>query len=206
MMRSGSMLSSILYQPAMASPIGEIKLAGFMNKSHSKSFESMRVFGSYALVYLLEGRGIYYDANRYRSELAAGDLLLLFPELAHSYGPRQEDTWSEFYIVFGGPVFDLWREEGLLDFRRPVIRLLPVDRWARKLAFMYNENMYNEKETDQTPVVASEHALDVCRLLAVLTEAVATDRIEVAERAPRPWLERACMILETNLDRDLDPT
>lgn len=88
--------SRTVYQTEAATPIGQIHLAGIINKGGSRIFENMRVFGKYALVYLLDGQGVYLDANQYRRNVRAGDLLILFPELAHSYGPLRGDPWVEF--------------------------------------------------------------------------------------------------------------
>jgi hypothetical protein len=68
-----------------------------------------RTLGNYAVVYLLRGKGNFIAANGIQRDLVAGDLLLVFPDISHWYGPPPGSVWDEFYIIFSGGVFDLWR-------------------------------------------------------------------------------------------------
>ncbi len=100
------------------SPWGGLTAAGYLNKG-SDLLE--RVMDSYALVYLLEGGGWYADVGTGRTTLSAGDLLVLFPGLAHGYGPGESPRWSEGFLVFDGGVFGELERQGALDRRRPVL-------------------------------------------------------------------------------------
>ena len=68
--------------------------------------------------------------------LTTGDVVLVLPERAHWYGPGRGRTWDELYLVFDGPVFDLWRGTGVLDEAHPVHsapdgwHLLHMDQFA----------------------------------------------------------------------------
>ena len=192
-------ITQTLYQNSLTTPLGQIKLVGLLNKDDSRVFESTRVLGSYALVYLLEGSGIYFDANRYRARVSAGDLIVLFPDLAHSYGPQREDQWSELFIVFDGPVFDFWRKTGVLNSEQPVHRLEPVDTWLGRFRAMLTSDFPSQPET-------AARALDTCRFLALLTEALAASLARDEEKSLLPWLGRACTLLGADLNRTLDPT
>jgi AraC-like DNA-binding protein len=125
--------TSLDYQSTVVSPVGGVTLAGFIRDSAGVPADPMRVFGQYALVYLVEGAGRYADANGVRLDVSPGDLLTVFPDLPHTYGPGPGQRWSEFYVAFVGPVFDLWRRQGLLDPARPRRRLEPIDYWLRQL-------------------------------------------------------------------------
>jgi AraC-like DNA-binding protein len=191
--------TNTFYRNTQTTPIGRVKMAGFLNKSRSLVFESMRVLGSYALVYLLEGGGVYYDANHYKQRLRAGDLLLLFPELAHSYGPRRGDLWSELYVVFDGPAFDLWREVGLLTPQRPVLHLEPIDAWSQKLGFLFLSQPAAAEPNSEAARVSA-----VCRLISALTEAVTENGAAACtEPVTQEWLGRACWMLEADLGNAL---
>ena len=117
----------------LPTPVGGLQLAGALENNEGIDPKAMRVLGSYALVYILAADGYYADARGLRRELGAGDAVLIFPELAHAYGPRPGTSWRHLYFVFNGPQFDLWRKAGLLDPTRPVWRAEPVDFWARRL-------------------------------------------------------------------------
>ena len=81
-----------------------------------------RTMDAYALVYLLAGEGIYSDRHHAQISFEAGSVLVLFPGLTHSYGPRPGHTWSESYLVFYGKVFTALESEGVLRRDQPVLR------------------------------------------------------------------------------------
>ena len=87
--------------------------------------ERMRVFGQWAVVYLVAGAGRYHDARGIATPVVAGDVILVSPEVAHSYGPRAGEVWHEIYVCFRGPVFEAWREAGVFALRNPVFRWKP---------------------------------------------------------------------------------
>jgi len=116
--------------------LGKISMAGVLRESAGVSFGSMRVLGSYALVYLTAGEGRFQVRGQPPLHCRAGDLLVIFPEIAHAYGPEKGGHWSEIYVVFEGPVFDLWRHLGILRPERSLLRLLPVRRHAAALQKM----------------------------------------------------------------------
>ena len=143
----------IVYQSYTGSPLGRVTLAGFIDGSE-RTGPGMRVLGSYALVYCLGGSCHYRDARGARYELERGDLLVVFPEIPHRYGPPPGETWSQFFVVFSGPVFDLWRKTHLLDAATPVKHLEPVDYWLRR----FDDAV--EQGTDSLQrVCALQHAL-----------------------------------------------
>ena len=107
-------------QTAGTSPIGEITLAGTISKSQGIRRDRPRVYGQWAIVYLVAGSGYYHDARGIDVSLRAGDVILVFPEVAHSYGPEPGGVWNELYVCFRGPVFESWRDAELFDVRNPV--------------------------------------------------------------------------------------
>jgi AraC-like DNA-binding protein len=155
----------------------------------------MRILGSYAVVYLKAGEGWFEDDRGWRQAVAAGDLITLFPDIGHRYGPQQGQPWSEFYLVFSGGVFDLWRDCGLLNPAHPVVRLVPVEYWSRRLESVV--------EKSRVPVPGSS-LLEACRLQTVLAEAVATGLNPTGKAEEPAWLALACEALEEDLDRAVD--
>ena len=169
-------------------PLGRLAGAGYIHRK--TGYLRWRVFGSYALVYVLEGRGRYQDANGTVLEVTAGDLLVIFPELAHRYGPGRRGQWSELHVIFEGPAFDLWRGAGVLDAARPVIRLEPVGQWMERLLAVVSG--------PQAQTVA------VARLLTLLSEIAAT-RGEGSTPSRTPWLDQARQMLGSELSQELSP-
>jgi len=175
------------------SGLGRVTLWGQTRRAGATGVGRMRVFGSYALVYCFEGRAYYRDANGLQSPIRAGDLLLVFPELGHSYGPEPGRSWSEFYLVFEGPVFELWRRAGFLDARRPVHHVEPVAYWLKK----FQSVLGTERSVGLVPP-----ALEVCRLQQVLAEALAASEAGARSAEDAGWITRACGLLERDLRRE----
>lgn len=144
--------------PHSSSPLGTVLEAAFIH--NSAGIQKSRVLGNYVLVYVLEGGGFYRDPRTVKT-VGRGDLLLLLPDWSHSYGPTKGQTWSEYYVVFLGPVFDLWRSLGLLSHGKPVSRLEPVEQW--EAAF---NTLFAAESRGEPP----NQTLLVSRLLTLLGE------------------------------------
>jgi AraC-like DNA-binding protein len=168
----------IVFEAARGSPLGRIVMAGLLKHHAGVPDKPMRTLGLYALVYLLNGSGTFKDDRGARLELRPGDLWMVFPEIAHWYGPPKGSFWDELYIVFSGPLFDLWRAKGLLDPAKPVRHVEPLDYWLRRL--------------EEVVLTQVDSLQQVCSLQHLLAEA-----LEVSEdsRAPH-WLDQACNLLQ----------
>src|SRR5262245_43279689 len=125
-------------QPWLQSPLkttaGELQLAGLLHNIAGIDPASMRILGSYALVLMVEGRGYYCDSRGTHLDLAAGDVVMVFPEIPHAYGPQAGEDWTQIYFVFAGAQFDLWRRCGLLRPELPVWRLGAAEYWRQRLS------------------------------------------------------------------------
>ena len=121
----------IIFDAASSSPLGQVKLAGILKQS--RGVVTPRVFGFYALVYVTGGRGYFRDEMGYTRSVSPGDLLFIFPEISHIYGPTGDEPWSETFIVFEGSVFDMWRQQGLLEPKTPFCHLEPVEHWHQRI-------------------------------------------------------------------------
>ena len=120
--------SSIANIPRGSHSLGEVTLAGTIAKSHGISSERARIYGQWAVVYLVSGNGSYQDERGTKMKVKPGDVILVFPELAHSYGPDPGGEWNELYVSFKGPVFEVWRDSRLFDVRSPVFPWLSPER------------------------------------------------------------------------------
>lgn len=175
------------------SPLGRVTLGGVIDYGGPRHrWASMRVFGAYAAVYVHRGGGSYEDANGLSRPISAGDLILVFPDLPHRYAPGPEG-WSELYLVFEGPAFDLWAASGLLDPRRPIVRLEPVGHWRRRWEWVLGEPL---RAGRSPPLV------EVCRVQQVLAEAL-SDPAAGAGRDRESWLAAAEAALSADLSRDV---
>lgn len=171
---------------AVDTPLGCVTLAGQSRMNRGIPRQSMRVLGSYALVYVVAGKAEFGDAHGFRQEVVAGDAFLLFPDVAHYYEPGAGGPWDDVWLVFNGPVFDQWRRERLLDPEHPVWHVEPVEYWQRKIVAVLTNG--------GTGAAAS--LVEVTRLLALLAEMRATARGSHEARRQPEWVQTACAQLD----------
>ena len=182
------------FQNAAASPLGRITLAGF-GLRQSISLREPRVLGQFAIVYMVDGRGKYADGNGIRKNIEPGDMMILFPDIAHVYNPLPGTSWVTNYLCFQGPVFDLWRKQGLLDPRKPVHHAEPVTVWSRRIASVVDAS----RQAGSAPSL-----LGICRLQQLLAEIVTGAGRSTVYQDDLQWLDRASGLIEANLAGSVD--
>lgn len=188
--------SKLLYFNDVPTKLGHVTSVGTIKNGTGTDRGILRVYGSYALVYILEGSGDYDDANGYRHKIVPGDFVLVTPELPHRYCTRPARYWSECHIIFNGPVFDLCQQQGILDERRPIAHHEPLMDWMMRMRSIIR------KPSSRS---ATEKTAEVGRLLTLLTEVFAGETGAEPGATATPWLAKAKTILDSNLEADLDP-
>jgi len=151
---------------------------------------AMRYWDTYAAVYVIEGSGRFEDQDGLRIPLREGNLMLMFPRHGYRYLSRRGEPWSEFFIQFEGPVFDLWVQEGLLDPKSPVHRLENVEHWWHRLEAIIKPSIMPE------PVQTVKR---ICLLQEFLADTVLSPQAPAAA-ADTLWLATAQSELEKNLE------
>ncbi|MCC6414839.1 MAG: helix-turn-helix transcriptional regulator [Opitutaceae bacterium] len=165
---------------------GELQLAGALQNVRGLDPRSMRVLGSYAFIYMVKVDGYYDDANGRDISLQSGDLALVFPELAHAYGPKEGKPWDQIYFVFNGPQFDLLRQSGLLNPARPIWHLEPVNYWRHRM----EEIIADE---DWHTAVGTHRVMG--RFLHLIYDMAAADTERTTRTARDRWLEESKRLL-----------
>jgi AraC-like DNA-binding protein len=171
---------------AVRTPLGELQLAGTLKDARGLDPRAMRVLGSFSLIYMVDMDGYYCDAHGVKRDLVSGDLVLIWPELAHAYGPKQGKGWNQIYFVFDGPEFEFWRERGLLSPERPVLHLEPVDYWRRR---------FEEVVGAESRHGAGAPLRAMGRFLHLLSDILAANADARGNR--EAWLEQALQLLGT---------
>lgn len=171
----------LVHQSSENTPLGCVTTAAYLKNSGGLSRSPMRVLGTWALVYIVEGGGWYADQQGLERQVIAGDLLIIFPDVGQAYGPNAGGSWSEIYLIFDGPVFNLWRSTGLLSVQNPVLHLDPIDYWLGKVE----------------AIVADGTALEmVTRLQLFLAEALGHQRAAEVNDDQRQFLLQARALLD----------
>lgn len=170
------------------SPIGGIKIACFLNKGVGV-LTARRTLPHFTLVYVTRGYGRYRDERGADLPVNAGDAILVHPGVEHWYGPPRGESWDEFYLVFEGPVFDLWRSAGCLDHDRPVISLRPMDFWRDRILGLIG----GQKATSESDLMR-----ETVRLQELLADIVQAGDEDLGDDIA--WLEQAKSAIAKTMD------
>jgi AraC-like DNA-binding protein len=181
----------LLYRSARVTPLGRVTLAGkIQNGLGVEPAWPLRVYGSYGFTFITRGEGQYRDSTGREKRMQAGDLVLVFPDHPHTYNPLPGTTWDEIYVVFGGPIFDVWRTQGIITPERPILRLGEPQKWKERLNLLF-ENLRESPELTQ-----------VTRFVATLGEIV-SEADQVVSTSGSEWLAEARKRLESNLEQTI---
>jgi AraC-like DNA-binding protein len=152
----------------------------------TKSLASFRHFEHYALVYVFDGEGFYRDEAGRNLSLRKGDIIFVFPELGHRYGAKPGKTWSEFYIIFDGTIFDLWKKSGFLNISEPVRHIEPVEYWMRRLQSI--ADLQHESENSKL--------VRVCQFQLVLSEIFEAESLKSVSSEDQGWMTKVKRMMD----------
>jgi AraC-like DNA-binding protein len=186
---------ALLLQNDLPTPLGVLRLSGIIIKGRGvETMPAMRVYGRYAVVCILRGTGRYTDIQGNASPLRSGDVILVFPEIGHVYGPRAGESWDEIYLTFEGPVFDLWRQTGLLSRQQPILSI-PDLGWPGRLRALVEEPSF---------LTTSEGRLSqLSRFLVLLGELVKPrERPDTGTPLPE-WVVQSQGAMDINLGMEI---
>lgn len=169
-------------------PLGRLDSSATMELNAVGLDTPMRHFGSYAVVLFETGWCRYRDEWARSHRLVGGDVVIVLPRFGHRYDadPASPVQPQHTYVVFDGPMPELWERVGWLG---PDHALLPgaLDpRDGRRLL----ELLHGDD--------AIEEMLRLQRLLHELLRG----RREIPPQDA--WLERAQRLLADNLDQPAD--
>ena len=87
--------------------------------------EQGRLLGMHGLLILERGAGTYSDGDGRHERTRPGDLIQLFPDLRHDYGPGPHDLWEERFIDCDGGIVTALAAQGLFDRSHPLLHPTP---------------------------------------------------------------------------------
>ena len=140
--------------------------------------KSMRTLGGFGLVYMVDVDGYYVDELGAECDLRSGDAVWIYPGIAHAYGPKRSKEWTQIYVVFDGPEWERWTEEGITSPHQPVTHADPVESWARR--------WHDAFPADAAPTLA--HALRTFGVVNQLLLELLATHDESSHSAQDAWL------------------
>lgn len=79
-----------------------------------------RVLSEYQIVYIMKGEGWFVSAHQPRTQLHAGDVVILYPGEWHNYAPNPQTGWTEAWIGFTGNYAGKLLSKFSLERTRPI--------------------------------------------------------------------------------------
>jgi len=177
----------------VAGRLGRVRMSGRVEGGRGVPTRGLRRFDGYAVMLVSGGAGRYRDQAR-DLPLEPGDVVQVLPGHPHWYGVTGSAAWNEAYLVFDGPAFDLCARTGLVDVRRPVRRLRPLEYWLDRV------DMFRTRRPPTTAAGADAEVCDVLRLLLDMAARDAEgDRASETPRRGGGWLAESRALLARDL-------
>jgi AraC-like DNA-binding protein len=151
--------SSSYFQSSVSTPLGRILQGGSHINIMTIPIMPMRIWEIYSIVYVLDGTGVYSDFENRIIPLKTGDMMMMFPGHGYRYQSDNKKPWSELYLQFDGPVFELWQKEKVISPAQPVIHLESVDYWYNQLLRAIAVNLPDDSKHMLTRVMILQTAL-----------------------------------------------
>jgi len=95
--------------------LGWVSMAGEVVDDRPRVQTPRRTMDDWILSFVIAGSGVYRHADGSTVPVPPGSVTLVPPGVAHWYGTLGTRSWSELFVVFNGPVFDLLAARGVLD-------------------------------------------------------------------------------------------
>ena len=84
-------------------------------------WERGRILEEFAILYILNGSGIFESAHQSARDIHAGDCLMLFPGEWHRYRPEKTSGWEEYWVTFQGSLAESWRKANFIRPQKPLL-------------------------------------------------------------------------------------
>ncbi|MBS1860348.1 MAG: helix-turn-helix transcriptional regulator [Actinobacteria bacterium] len=181
----------VLRAGAPAMSFGRVRVAVISPREGAMPERPWRRIDAYALVLVFAGHGWYRDPSG-RQEVGAGDVIVVRPGARHWYGPDDDGTWSEAFVIFEGPIFDLFFAAGIPGSEQPVRHVGAPEPWIARIRAAIGA------PPPGTPRAALEELLRFLLLLSALLGGDAA-----GGEADEDPIERGRRLLAADLTADL---
>jgi AraC-like DNA-binding protein len=109
--------------------VGEARISpgsAYPPGGHPKSYDFRAAAGrclrEHQIIYISAGEGWFKSAESGRVKIEAGTVILLFPDVWHSYAPAEKVGWNEHWVGFNGDIPRRLVGKGFFGPERPVLR------------------------------------------------------------------------------------
>ena len=139
---------------------------------HHFTWQHGRVLSAPQFVYLTRGAGQFESAAAGLRRVAAGDLLVIHPDIWHRYRPESATGWDEFWVELDGPQVRGLFNLALADTAQPIH---PLGHRERFLAALLETLDLLRTEPPESHLLLSAQAL---RLVALARSCLQSRTVE----------------------------
>lgn len=138
-------------------------------------FRQGRTLPEFALVFIEEGSGEFTSRATGSVDIRDNALIVLFPDVWHSYRPHRETGWTEHWITLDGSYLYALMRRGVLSADKPIL----TPRSPSRLLHSFNRllQMVHLHPSRNRPTYAA-------RAMLILAEAIDSQVPEVATEVP----------------------
>lgn len=167
---------------------------------HPKQFfftpSNGRKLDSYQLLYITQGKGIFFTSPDNSLEIKEGDMIIIRPNIWHSYMPDPNTGWTEMWIGFEGENMDTRFKNNFFNKEQIIYRIGVQDNIV---------NLY-----DQAIKVAKEEKAPCQQFLAgianlILGMTMYYDYNKCFDTATEAQIDKAKIIIRENLLKGITP-
>lgn len=108
------MPTRITISRGMRTRLGRITLAGAVEDNEPVMPRSLRKIDDYVVSLVLSGEGHYRDEQRQDVPITDSTLTIVPPMWPHWYSTPPGQSWTEWFFVVGGPLFDMLSDNDVL--------------------------------------------------------------------------------------------
>src|SRR6185437_15413790 len=164
-------------------------------KTHAFDWKTGRRLDEYQLIYVPTGIGCFENRHQ-RSEVSAGDLILLYKNDWHRYRPQYSNGWETYWVGFKGPYIEKYVHDRLFTQRESSLRSVG-DRSALALSF---DQLIALSKRDE-PVFKT---VALGCFLQIVAHAATYDEKTIASRRASTISEKAVDAIRQRLFTDVD--
>ena len=113
-----------------------------------------RILNEYQLVYITKGSGFFLSKREGQPQpVEAGTMMILFPDVWHSYYPNRETGWNEYWVGFKGTHIDRLVKHQFFNPKEPILSI----GLSGSLIGLYEEiiRITNEEKVGYQQLIAS---------------------------------------------------
>jgi AraC-like DNA-binding protein len=166
-------------------------------KGYDFNWARGRVLQEFALIYISRGGGTFECGKNFKCQIAAGNVMVLLPDVWHRYSPDRETGWDEHWVGFDGEFARRWIRHGFLSPEHPVLKTKDEDNLLTLFTAIVSTLRGNH------PAMQQVLGGVTCHIVGVLYSGQQQAFLSLDSRA-QSVVEKAISRIQTGIDCTLD--